>query len=293
MTIIRNGLYQQSQAMLLQLSGIRRRMDMVEQQAITGQKLMRPSDIPEAIAEAQNLRAAIADQGVFRTNASSAMAMLDVADQALGSAADLISRAREIAVAMASDTYDASARALSATEVEQLLEELVQVANTRSGDRYLFAGTAFKSPAFAADGAYLGSTSAAAVLVGPGSWAETGFPGSEVFGQPASAFQAIAGLAAALRSGDTQAIQDAIDPLVASFDAVVSARGEVGNQFNHAEEASTLAESLETSFTTRMNHLVATDPYEVYSELGNLRSVYDAAMKVAGTSSKLKLFDVL
>jgi flagellar hook-associated protein 3 FlgL len=292
-TLIRNGLYQQSQAMLLQLSGIRRRMDVVEQQAITGQKLMRPSDIPEAIGEAQNLRAAIADQAVFKTNASSAMSMLDVADQALGSAADLLSRAREIAVAMASDTYDASSRSLSATEVDQILQQLVQVGNTRSGDRYLFAGTAFKTPAFAADGSYLGSADSASVKVGPGSWTETGVPGSTVFGQPTSAFQAVKALSDALRSGDATAIRDAIDPLVATFDAVVSARGEVGNSFNHAEEASQLAEGLEVSFTTRMNHLVATDPYEVYSELGNLRSVYDAAMKVAGSASKLKLFDVL
>lgn len=290
---IRHGLLHNAYRIQLSLSGLKESVDRVERESITGLKLILPSDIPERIGEAHGLRAGIDDQTTWQDNANGAKALLDVADEALGQATELVKRAREIAVSMANDTWNADDRALAADEIDSLKEEMLRLANTRYGDRYLFAGTRTGAPAFDEAGVYQGSSEGTEVLVGQDLWVEDGWPGDTIFRGDADPLGALDQLATALRANQSSAISESLGSIDDAMQQVIASRGRVGNAFNAADRAATLAESLEETLSGRLQDIVEADPYEAYTQLASLRTAYDSALQVSAGSMKTRLLDFI
>jgi flagellar hook-associated protein 3 FlgL len=277
----------------LQLARLSARMGAVEEQATTGLKLNRPSDAPASVGEAERMHAAVADQGVWQANASAATSVLDTLDSALGNAADIVLRAREIAVAGASDTTGTDARAAAATEVLGLVDAMRTAANTSTNGRYVFAGTNWDTAAFDDTNTYQGNTDVPETRVGDDRWVQTGLDGSAVFGGATDVFGTLTALAAALTADDATAVSDTLDDLDAATRTLTDARAEVGSHTLAAEDATEVSESLESLFSTRLGTLVSADPVAVYSELSELRNTYQSTLQVAGSASSQTLFDLL
>lgn len=265
----------------------------VEEQAVTGLLVNRPSDAPELRVQVDALAASIADQSVYERNATGAMSALDTMDSALARAHDALSRAREIAVQMASDTMTADERAVAALEVASLHATLVDAANTEYAGRYVFAGTAYDAAPFDASGAYSGTTDEPSTRVGKNTWVALGRDGSSVFLGDGDAFAALANLQAALEGDDADGVSAAIDDIDGGLQQLVSARGEVGNATNVAEDALSLSESLASELQTRLDTIAGADPAETYTKLSELRSAYSTALQVAASSNRQSLFDLL
>ncbi|MBM4366644.1 MAG: hypothetical protein FJ102_10555 [Deltaproteobacteria bacterium] len=265
----------------------------VEEQAVTGLLMNRASDAPELRAQVDALSAAVADQSVYERNATQAMSALDTMDSALSRAHDALARAREIALQMAGDTVSAEERALAAEEIDALRSTIIDAANAEYGGRYLFAGTAYDALAFDEDGNYAGSTDEPSARVGENTWVATGRDGSAVFTGGIDVFAALADLQAALESDDDTGVSDGITDIDTGLEQLVTARAEIGNTTNVAEDALSLSESLSAEFQTRLDDLAAADPAETYTKLSELRSAYSTALQVAASGKKQSLFDLL
>ena len=268
------------------LGGINSRTRELEEQAITGLAISRPSDAPE-------LTAAVSEQGVFGKNAGQATAVLDTMDSALGRGHDALARAREIAVQMATGTMSADERAIAAQEVAALRDTVLEVANTSYAGRYVFAGNAYDTEPFAADGSYSGSSGEPSARVGENTWVSTGRDGSAVFSGSVDILAALDTFAAALNADDDAGISAAIDNIDLGLDALATARTEVGNDTNVALDATELSESLGTDLQTRVDDLAAADPAEVYMQVSAMRNAYTSALQVAASARGQTLFDLL
>lgn len=275
------------------LSSILSETRRVEEQAVTGLLMNRASDAPELRAQVDALSAAVADQSVYERNATQAISALDTMDSALSRAHDTLARALEIALQMAGDTMTADERALAAEEIDALRSTLIDAANAEYGGRYLFAGTAYDALPFDEDGNYTGSTDEPSTRVGEGTWVATGRDGSAVFTGDIDVFAALADLQAALQSDDDAGVADGITDIDAGLEQLVTARAEIGNTTNVAEDALSLSESLSAEFQTRLDDLAAADPAETYTKLSELRSAYSTALQVAASGKKQGLFDLL
>ncbi len=112
------------------------------QQLSTGKSLNQPSDNPSVIAE----DLAIRTDGALGTQTSSNLTnlsnQLTTVDGALGSLTSVLQQVRSLAIQGASDTVTASQRQAIATQVNQLFQESVGLANTQFAGQYVFAGTA-------------------------------------------------------------------------------------------------------------------------------------------------------
>lgn len=265
----------------------------LQSRAVTGLAVQRASDDPVAVGPAQAMSAAVADQAVWSENASAAVSLQTTADTALASVNDLLVRAREIAVAMAGDTVDTEARAAAAIEVRGLQETLRATANVQFDDRYVFAGRAWNTEPFAADGTYAGGTAPTEVRVGEDRWVQAGFDGSDVFAGDADVFGALDDLAVALEADDATAVGASLDPLDASTRAVSAARGAIGVETQIAEDAAAVAEAMGVLFSERLDALVGADPVETYTRLNELQSAYTATLQVAGSTTTRSLLDYL
>ncbi|MFP4012037.1 MAG: flagellar hook-associated protein 3 [Spirochaetaceae bacterium] len=120
----------------------------------------------------------------------------EVTEGYMRQATDIMQRVRELAVQGANGSYNTEDRRKMATEVNELLNELVQLANARNGSgETIFSGTKSKTEPFRAvhgdvEGAsgqvitnvdYIGNIERNRAEVAEGSFIEMNFPGNEVF----------------------------------------------------------------------------------------------------------------
>lgn len=77
----------------------------------------------------------------YQRNFGEAYNWVDNADSSLDKAGLALDRIRELTVQVSNDTYDATQRKAAAEEIKQLRNHLVNIANTKVGEKYLFNGT--------------------------------------------------------------------------------------------------------------------------------------------------------
>ena len=125
------------------------RLQKTQEALATGKKINEASDDPVASAQITAVRAELSRLEVMQKNVNTAYDELAMTEASLSSAEDLISRAREISVQGANSVLGPEDRAILATEIDAIRDQLFKLANTRSpmGD-YIFAGHATNRPAF-------------------------------------------------------------------------------------------------------------------------------------------------
>ena len=82
---------------------------------------------------------------------------------------------------MSNGTYSASSRDATAKEVGQILDQVLNSANSKFGAKYVFSGFRVDSPAFARDGVYLGDDGAIFLQVGREKFNRVNLSGRELF----------------------------------------------------------------------------------------------------------------
>jgi flagellar hook-associated protein 3 FlgL len=291
--IVRNTLLQQSASLQAQLNRSASRLGQAQQEAITGLKVQKPSDIPTGWYDVHSVRAAIDDQAVYKDNAERAKMVVDTAETALANATDLMSQARERAVQAASETMPPDQREIMAIEIDELREQLLGSANTRIGDRYVFAGQAYGEAAFDDAGAYQGSPDIPEMLIGPDRWMNAGFDGGTVFQGDVDVFQVLEDLSAAMRT-DAPSVQALLDDLDTGIRQMISERQKVGYLVQDSEDAVDIATNAEEVFSGRLQSLIGVDAVASYTDLANLKTAYEGALSVsASVLSGANLFDLL
>ncbi len=122
----------------------------------TMKSMNRPSDNPISNIESLSIRSATADNKQFTRNANFALMNLNATEQALEQITNIMVKAKEIAIAQASDLYNEDVRKNISNEVVQLRNEVLVIANKRIGNKYIFGGYSTLKAPFDKDGNYSG-----------------------------------------------------------------------------------------------------------------------------------------
>lgn len=108
----------------------------------TGKQVLQPSDDPGRFNRILGERTGLAQLDQRLRNVATATTRVDLADNSLQGTTATLSRIRQLAVQYASDTNSASDRITGASEINALLQHLLQLGNTESGDNQpIFGGT--------------------------------------------------------------------------------------------------------------------------------------------------------
>lgn len=265
----------------------------VQEKAITGLAINRPSDDPDALSEVHRLRAAAGDQDVYTDNSNRAIDVLNATDQALSTSANVMLQAREIALQAANGTYSDSDRQHLSDVVSALRTTLLDAANTSYDGHYLFAGTGYDQAAFDDTGAYLGTADAPMIEIGPGQYVHGGSVGSDVFQGAVDAFQTLTDLEAALDANDPDAVRATLDNIDLASEQITSTRVALGAESATADDAMTLSTSLRDVLAGRLGELVNADPVETYTDLSQLQTTYQSTLQVTANVGSKTLFDLL
>ncbi len=153
-------------------------------------------DAPLSVAHSTRYKSSIARMNRYAVNANRLQSEHRVAEGYMKSANDILHRVRELSVQGANDTYSKSDKRAMGEEVNQLLNELIEIANAKQADgTSMFAGdrtntTPYRVMEGTVPGAngkavtsveYRGSINPSMVEVSEGSYMENNFAGNRVF----------------------------------------------------------------------------------------------------------------
>jgi flagellar hook-associated protein 3 FlgL len=277
----------------LNLAKVSNTLQAKQEQAVTGQRINRPSDDPGALSEVHRLYHTIEDLGVYKQNSDFSSGILNEMDNALSGVQDIIIRAKEIATQMSNGNYTATDRANAAPEVQELYNSLVTLANTNTHGRYVFAGDAYQSPAFTAAGVYQGLNTTPSARIADNQWAQTGYDGSQVFQSNVDIFAAMNGLLTALQTNTVANVQAAMTSMDTATDQISTWRASIGAEVNASDDAAATGEAMSTQFSNRLNSLLNIDQSAVYLDVNDLRNSYESTLRVSATSNQTSLFELL
>lgn len=111
------------------------------QELSTGKALNVPSDNPTVIAQDLAVRTDSAVSTQIGSNLTNLNNELSTVDGALSSLTNILQSARQLAISAASQTNTPAQEQVIGTQVDQLLQEAVGLANTQYGGKYVFTGT--------------------------------------------------------------------------------------------------------------------------------------------------------
>lgn len=164
------------------------RYSRLQQEVASGRRISRPSDDPAAALRILPLRNDLRNLGQLGSNVSLAQETLNTGAAALEDASSLMQRVRELTTQASNGTVSGNDRQSIGAEVDQLLNQLVSIANSRRGDRFLFGGTENSDPPFAlvedrlgSQVVYRGNRESLDVDVAPGVTTSLNVPGDGIF----------------------------------------------------------------------------------------------------------------
>ncbi len=121
-------------------------LNTVQRQISTGKKLTDFSDDPSGASQSLALRSALADNSQYQRDADSAKSYLSAADGALLSVSTVVQSARQIAVQGANSSQSPDSLKALSSQVDGIIQQVTQLANTDLHGTYLFGGTQTKTP---------------------------------------------------------------------------------------------------------------------------------------------------
>ena len=158
-----------------------RRVADLQEKAASGKRVNHFSDDPLGAARVFDLRGLEASLEQYDKNIDAAQPFLEQTDTVLGEVVEVLTRAKELAIAMANDSNTTQDRQLAAAEAGQLLQHLRSLANSDVAGRYLFAGFKNATAPFSSTNAYLGDGGAIAVQTSASTTLSLNLPGNQLF----------------------------------------------------------------------------------------------------------------
>lgn len=212
----------------------------LQERLVTGRRVNRPSDDPLATRRAIGYRSKIRRGGHFLTAIRDSKTFVDAADSALDTVTSDVQRVYTLLLQAANTTVSDAQREAIATEVDQILKGVLDLSNTTSGGRQLFAGSRTLSEAFEATIVageitavqYMGTSDEMRVQIDEEAFATINQPGGTVFMDTIDAFQWLIDARDNLRTGTLADLDQRIGEFETVQDQVLRARSMYGATSN-------------------------------------------------------------
>lgn len=271
------------------------RLSQTENQLTSGKQISRPSDSPTGTMTAMLLRSDLKTQDQYSRNAQDGVNWLNTIDSALGSATAQTQRVRDLMIqgmsagAGGSDT----ARAGIATEIEQIRQSVIGVANTRYIDRPVFGGTTSGGSAYDGDGNYVGDAGTVTRTVAEGTKVRVDSAGEEVFGTgDTQLFQVLNDVADHLRNDPSQLAGD-LDRLDAALKGMQTAQATVGARTNRVQTLQQTADDRQVDLQTQLSEVEDIDLPKTITDMTLQQTAYQAALGATAKVIQPSLMDFL
>ena len=295
----------QTQSFLDGMQQIQQREAQAQQELTTGLRINTVSDAPDQISNLLSLRSAIARNTQIGENLASVKSETDAAESAVSNAVSLVEHAQSLGAQGASDvtTNSATTRQQLAQQVGDVLTELVSIANTTVGGRYIFAGDSDQTQPYAIDltqanpiSAYAGSASTRQVEAPNGSAFAIAQTAQQLFDAPGgnnSVFSSINNLRNALLNNDSAGIQTALAQVGGADQYLNNELAFYGNVQDQVTNATNDQATCDTQLRTQLSTLEDADETQAITDLTQAQTQQQAALASEAQLPRTSLFNFL
>lgn len=257
----------------------------------SGKRISDLSDDPVGLTQSLKIKSALSGLDQMGRNISLGKSWLASSESALSQVQELISDAKALSVQMASGTTGAAQRASASLTIKNILDEIVSLANTEVGGRYIFSGSKTDTAPFSSDGAiYYGNDEQFAVKIGRDTTIQVGRDGEEVFG---TIFTTLSNLKDDLNSNNIAGIQASLNGLTAHFDEMSNKISDIGSKMSRMEIKENIFQDLKITNTDRLSAIEDADIAEAIINLKGKELAYQAALASSSKVMQLSLVDYL
>lgn len=268
----------------------------------TGERMQRPADDPLGWAEATGLRQGMREVDSLAKNVKFAASWNRATESALTGVSELVMNAKRIGESSINAQTPEKRQELT-QQLNEIIKEAVLSANSQQGEQYLFGGNLYTTPPFQMT-VVSGDVTAITYQGGPaydldvrtskGSTETVNINGQVAFDTAGTdVLQQLLTLKDAVQAGDTAAVQAQLTPLENSFQNLMRLTGLTGTRQDGLKRKDGILTSLQSSQQNQLDNVAKADPATAIIHLQQTQTVYEAALRVSSTLSKLNLTQFL
>lgn len=289
------------------------RMQKLSEDISTGKRVRKPSDDPIAASRGLAIRALRAGVAQHKINIGDAKDWLSATERALMKAQEVFENAADAALRAGNSTLSDDERRALAQDVDGLISELVDLANTQYDGRYIFAGLKTLTRPFVLTKnagtpsytvTYEGADGSKQIEVEPGTTMQVNTNGGEAFMQGIAeaggmnVFQILVALRDHLLAGDASAtFQDDIASDIAATqaaqDRIMNLVTGIGAKVRRLDRASMKLSQDEVELEALLSNTEDADVFKAITDLQLQETVYRAALGAAAGIMQTSLLDYL
>jgi flagellar hook-associated protein 3 FlgL len=289
---------------LANLSNLEQRLTTSQLQLTSGLRINNVSDAPDQVGQMLQLKADISRNNQIKTNLTTIQAEVNSAESAINTAGMLMDKAVQLASQGNNTTTTVDQRKLLATQVEAIMTQMVNLANTKFENRYIFSGNNDQVLPYAGldltqpngVGTYQGSPNNKQVEGSNGSNLTVSLTAAQIFdggGASTSVFQVLTSLYNDLMTNNTANLSTDSANLSTASAYLSAQQAQYGNFQNQITDALTYQGQLDTQFKAQLSAVQDADPIAAATALTQGETSLQAALQAEAAMPKKSLFDYI
>lgn len=272
------------------------RINLTQEQIASGKLFQTPSDDPISASLSMQLKSTLQVSKGYQKTAATVKDWMSTTDNSLKQLEDLAIRANKIVLSGLNGTMDALERKTSlAPELTEMINQAVDLGNSKFQESYIFAGVKVDQPAFEIKDAstveYRGITKKMMRSIGQANKLELNIDGNAVI---TPLINALIQARDCLNVNDSSTLTNSLDLIKDALSKLTEARTANGTRMRQVQNTISSLEKSDISIKTILNEKEDTNMAEAASILQNQENTLQAVLEVGSrTLSALNLFDYL
>jgi flagellar hook-associated protein 3 FlgL len=322
----------QTAALKFALNRTKEKMENLQMKGTTLKSISKPSDNPLSNIEALSLTSTTNDNNQYAKNADFALLNLNVTEKSVEELTDIVSKAKEIAIAQASDFFNADVRKNVSNEIQQLYNQALAIANKKVGIKHIFSGFNTLTVPFDNKGSYQGDSGHITLEVSRDFYVPINLTGDEVFysdeessttdsplehfkqfdktptGMPGrdlasenadgfktrdNIFSQLQALVSGLENNDSRMIQGLLEKFDGTVSRLITLRTKIGSIANSVETAKNMMEKENIDHVSRKSNLIDADVADLFADINKQQAILKTTYQSSTGAMNQTLMDFL
>ena len=282
------------------------RIDTTQQELSTGKKINQPSDDPYGTSLTLQLNNQIANLNSYSNNVTDGTGWAQAGNAALSDITNAVQRIRELVVQASNGTQTKADMTAGAAEVNQLIDQIKQDANTQYNGQYIFSGAATSTSPYQAgsNDAYAGDTGQVTRQIGPNSSLAVNAnlssvlgTGQTVSGQPAGdgkLLNTLRNIVGDMQSGNSSALSASdLSQLDSNFGSLNGLTADMGATTDRLQMAASRIQTLQASDAQSLSNTQDADMAQTEVDFSTQQAALTAALQAGAHIVQQSLMDFL
>ncbi|HUA04125.1 MAG TPA: flagellar hook-associated protein FlgL [Solirubrobacteraceae bacterium] len=275
------------------------RLDTTQQELSTGKSINQPSDNPSGTALALGLNTDLSNLTSYSNNVTDATGWATAQSAAMTDITNCVQRIRSLTVEAANGNESAGDMQNAAQEVNQLIDQIKQDANTQYNGQYVFSGSATSTEPYpSGSDTYAGNSGTVTRTIGPNTSLTVSANLSGVLGNGQSAgdgqlLDTLRTISSDMQSGSSSAVSSDLSSLDTNLNSLGGLSANIGAVQDRLQMASSRIQTLQLSDTQVLSNTQDADMASTEISFSTQQAALQAALQAGASIVQQSLMNFL